>query len=97
MVVHDFYIVRVRFGPTETDSILTVNSDAKLTFAFALQRFQSIPRRNPQIVEARGIVEHPKLPQGHALQVCWQATTSPRKPQLFTFVVGETLDHAGEA
>jgi len=51
MVVHDFDIVRVRFVPDKTDSELVVNPNAVLSFAIALERFQTIPGWNSQLVE----------------------------------------------
>jgi hypothetical protein len=44
--------------PDEANPPLIVDPDTVLTFAIALQRFKTIGRRYPEIIQGSGIVEH---------------------------------------
>lgn len=49
VVVHDLYLLWSQFSPVETDAILAVDTDTKLPFAIAGQRFELIAGRYAQI------------------------------------------------
>src|SRR6266568_4413948 len=49
VIIRDFDVVRTVHFPDKTDTVLVVDSDAVLTFAFAFERLKSIPRRYAQI------------------------------------------------
>jgi hypothetical protein len=51
MVVHDFYLRWTLAGPPEADPVSLVDPDAVLTFPLAHQRFESIPRGNPKLIQ----------------------------------------------
>ena len=40
MIVHDFDVVRLVFGPDEADSVLVVDPNAVLAFAVAFRKIQ---------------------------------------------------------
>jgi hypothetical protein len=50
MIVDKLDFKRVSVVPAETDTKLVVYADAVLTLAVAVQRFQAITRRGPQIL-----------------------------------------------
>jgi len=50
MIVHDLDVFSPCVRPTEAEAELIVNADAMLARTVPFQRFQPIPRRNPQIV-----------------------------------------------
>ena len=51
MIIYNFHLLRSVVVPDEADSPLIIDSDRVLTFAIAVQRFQMIPGRNPQILK----------------------------------------------
>ena len=62
MIVGDFDLVALAIVPHEADAPLVVDPDAVLTRPLPLQGFQAIRRRNAQVVESLGRVEHSQLP-----------------------------------
>jgi hypothetical protein len=51
VIVGYFYVVGVAPVPTEADTVLIVYADAVLARATALQRFETVARRNSKFVE----------------------------------------------
>jgi hypothetical protein len=49
VAVHDLYLVWPQLSPQETDTVLTVDTNAELPFAVAGQRFKLIAGRHMQI------------------------------------------------
>ena len=58
MVIRDLNIERVTVAPFETDSPLVINSDAVLPCTVAAQLLESVCRRDSQVIEVDGIIEH---------------------------------------
>jgi hypothetical protein len=58
MAICYFNVERVTAAPFETDSPLVINSDAMLSSSIAAQLFKSIRRRDSQIIEIDGVVDH---------------------------------------
>jgi hypothetical protein len=54
MVVYDLYVKRVSVPPDETHSVLIVDSNAVLSCAFAVQRFQPISGWHLQVIQRHG-------------------------------------------
>ena len=52
MVVDDFHGLWAGVGPLETNPILLVDPDTVLAASVALQCFEPVPGRNPQIFES---------------------------------------------
>jgi hypothetical protein len=61
MVIHDFDVLGSAACPPKADSPLVVDPDAVLALAVAPQGFQSIARRDPQVIEATGDLELAKF------------------------------------
>jgi hypothetical protein len=51
VVIDDFHIYRTLIGPTETNSVSIIYSDAVLPLAISSQNFQPVPRWRAQEVE----------------------------------------------
>ena len=53
MVVNDFEFVRVAVLPDEADAPLVVDADAVPARQAALQGFEAVARRHPQVIQDR--------------------------------------------
>ncbi len=51
MIIDNFYIMRITVAPTETDTILIIDSNTVLAFPFPMKLFKSITRWNTKIVQ----------------------------------------------
>jgi hypothetical protein len=79
--------------PNETNPPLAVDPDAVLPFAIPFQGFQAIARRNAQIFENTGLVQHAQLAQCARLNVRRQLAASPAGPNKSGLAAGEGSDH----
>jgi hypothetical protein len=61
VIVHDFDLVGSVFLQDEADAVLVIDPDAVLAGSIVRQAFQSIGRRNPQVVEVSGSFQHIQL------------------------------------
>lgn len=77
MVINNFHIFRASLGPTEANPELLVNSNAVLTLAVTMQRFQHIPGRHFKIIQLACNLELPNLPQGNSLKVDEASDAAP--------------------
>jgi hypothetical protein len=68
MVIGDLDIEGVAIDPPEADSPLVVYMDAILTCPITLQRFQSIPERNPQICQVYRVFKKAQLAPRNFMQ-----------------------------
>ena len=57
MVVKDLNLRWPDVSPGEADSVLVVDPDAELSFPVPFQRFQSVCRRNPEILQRAGRIQ----------------------------------------
>jgi hypothetical protein len=73
---------------------LIVDPDAVLAFAVAFQYFESIARRNTQVVDRLGTIEHAQLATRDRLNIGGQAPRSEASPDAFGFLVDEIPDHS---
>jgi hypothetical protein len=94
VVVHDLDVVGVAASPSEADPPLVVDPDGVLTLPITAESFQPVPRRNPQIIQARRGVQHPELPQGHPLHVPTEASGRVSREQPLGVPITEALDHS---
>ena len=58
VVVDDGDVVCVTFVPRETEAPLVVDADTELPLSVAMELFEAIAGRNPEIVDIRGVIEH---------------------------------------
>jgi hypothetical protein len=69
VVVHDLDLVGIPISPHKADPPLVVDSNTVLTTPVTTQRFQPIRRRYPQVIEARGGIQHDELAQCRTMEV----------------------------
>jgi len=67
--VRDFHIMCVAVLPQKTCAPLVVDPDAPLPFVVSRQLFQSVPRRNAQIIDYLRCVDRLELAPGHVLHM----------------------------
>jgi hypothetical protein len=68
VIIHDFYVVGIAAAPNKADAPLLVDADAVLALSIALQRFQVITWRRPQIPQFDGDIQLPQLSLGHPFE-----------------------------
>lgn len=61
MVIDNFNMIGVSLIPDETDSPLIIYTDAVASLSVAPERFKMIRRRDAQIIQRSGIIDHPQL------------------------------------
>jgi hypothetical protein len=72
MVIYDLCPFDAAVRPNEIDAVFVIDADGVLAFAVALERFQPVARRNPEIVQFSCDVELLEFAQGYLLDVGWQ-------------------------
>ena len=92
MVVDDLDLEGVAAAPDEADAPLAIDSDAVLSRPISLQLLESIGRRDPQVFDSLGSVEHPQLPEGDPLNVRPEALHALALEEAFSISVREALD-----
>jgi hypothetical protein len=93
VVVNDRDVGRSCWCPTEADPPLVVHPDAVLTGSVATELFQPIPRRDPEIHEGLGCIQHHEFAQRHSLELGVELANSLAPPDPFRVCVGERLQH----
>lgn len=71
MVIGNLNVERIAAMPLETDSPLVIDSYTVLPCAVTAEFFESIRRRDTQIVEIDGIVDHSQFAKSHLLNIRW--------------------------
>src|SRR5271163_649349 len=61
VIIRDLHVVSVSVAPHETNTPLVVDADTVLPRAVTLQRMKSVTRRNSQIHQTFGRMQHQKL------------------------------------
>jgi len=93
VVIRDFYFVRPVSLPEEANPILSVDSDAVLSGAVALQGLKPVPGGDAQIDQAHGCLDLVEL----ALRHCGDsrpASAGARLKELLRCRVLEALNHS---
>ena len=93
MVVHYLDLVGVSFAPDKADAPLLVDSDAVLPASITRKGFQSIPWRNPQIVDGCGIVQNHQFPLSPALNILRELADAAPLGDGLGISVAVGLDH----
>jgi len=73
MVIEDFNIKSVPMLPSKADAPPIVDADAVLSPAPPFESLKSVGRWDSQIPESLGLVQHPELPKGDALEIGGEA------------------------
>jgi len=68
VVIDNLDVARVSLGPPEADPPLVVDADAVLSASISTEFLQTVPRRNPQIIEQLGGIQDHEFPHGNPLE-----------------------------
>ena len=68
MVVDDLDVFGSGGGPTEADTVLVVDPDAVLALPVTPERFQTIPRRHPQVIKLTSDLKLPEFAARHLFE-----------------------------
>jgi hypothetical protein len=93
VVIDNFNLTRFPLVPDEADPPLPVDADAVPTAAIAFERFETVGRRRPQIIQNFGAMELQQFAEGGALDVPGQPARSLAFPDLLRLLAAETMDH----
>ena len=94
MIIRDFDLHgTLVVGPPEANSVLDVDADAPLVVTVALEFFQAVAGRHPQIVKDFGRVENEELAQCRTLRVLIKSPRAFTSPDPFGVLVAERPQH----
>ena len=68
MRVNDFNIIGTCAGPTKAEPELVIDPNTVQTGPIAFQRFESVTRRNPQVIKTGRDLKLSQLPKGYSLK-----------------------------
>ncbi len=71
MVIDDLYVEDIALVPDKTDPPLVINADAVLTDTLPVKRFEVVGRRDAEVIQASGIIEHTQFASSHLLDISW--------------------------
>ena len=94
MVIDDLNIGEVIAVGREANAVLIVDPNAVLPLTVALELFQTIPRRNSQILHTSCIVNQDQLSQRDSLNGLRQLPGKGLMVNLLRFCVSKALYHA---
>jgi hypothetical protein len=93
VVVDDFNVERITRAPAETNTPLLIHANTVLSRTVTLELFESVSRRDSEIAEDGGRIQHPEFPKGHALDVRPELSDGLAPKETLCVVVPEALDH----
>lgn len=92
MVVDNLNVESVASIKPEANAKLVIDADAVLSRPVAGQGFQSVIRRNPQILKVGSAIQHRKFPKRHQFNIC--ESWNPRLvEQRFRVLAAKRSDH----
>jgi hypothetical protein len=97
VVVHDLHARCGDIAPLEANPPLIVDTDAVLSMPVTVQRFQTIARRNTQIVELFGGVNNEKLAPRSTLNLIRYSLDDVARKHRCRVLVSEAFDHGDKA
>ena len=92
MVVDDLDLPRCPVVPGEANAPLVVDADGVLPSPFASQGLQAVARRNTQVIELAGCIDHQELRSRPLLNRHWQATDNLSRKDRRSLLVCKTVD-----
>jgi len=93
MIICNLNTIGTSVNPDKAHPPLIIDPNAVLSLTVALEGFQTIGRRNAQVRQVSGIIEHSQLASGDFLDIAWYAARYLTFPYLFSLPVAESLDH----
>jgi hypothetical protein len=95
VIVNDLDIPGISLIKPEAQTPLVVDAYAELTSAVALEKLQPVVRRDPQVFQTGGSVEHLQLALDHAFEV-GPTCNAPTPKKLGRVFASECFDHGSE-
>lgn len=92
MVIHDLNVICIASSPPKADPPLIVYTDTVLTLAIARKLFKTIRRRDPEVTEGPGSIQHQQFLERGPPNCAEPAGVTPLE-DLFRLSAAETLDH----
>jgi len=92
MVVDDFNLKDTAIIPAETNSPLVIHSNAVLPFPVTLESFEPICRRNSEIIQTFGSIQHRELAKGDRDDRI-EPTRLPPFPKVASLFAPEAINH----
>jgi hypothetical protein len=92
MVVDDFNLKDMAIIPAETNSPLVIHSNAVLPFPVTLESFEPICRRNSEIIQTFGSIQHRELAKGDRDDRIEPTRLSPL-PKVASLFAPEAINH----
>jgi hypothetical protein len=71
MIVHDFHVIEIAVPLSKAYAVLIVDANAVLPLPISVQRFKSVCRGYPQIVQVFRTVNHDEFSQCYPLDSRW--------------------------
>ena len=96
MVIANFHLDGIVLRPTKADPPLIIDADRMLSRAITPQGFQSVARRNPQVVQTCCAIQQSQFVQGALLDGRGQPTGTLLQPDSLRLPLGETPNHRGK-
>lgn len=93
MIVDDLDVKAISGTPEKADPPLIIDADAVLPGAFALQGFETVPGRNPEVFKGFGGVQHDELSKSSSLEFRRKAPGASPLEETFRVPVMKTPDH----
>ena len=94
MVIDDFDFIGPIRLPAEADTPLVIDTDGVLALPVALEGFQTVSRRDGEVVYFCNGMDLGELAQGDTLDVRWECPSFPFLKELGCYAAGEGTDHA---
>jgi hypothetical protein len=74
MVVYDIHVIGIALFPAKADAPTIIDPDAVLPLPISFQSLQAVRRRDTQVLQRLGSIEHSQLPQRNTMDVRPEST-----------------------
>ena len=71
MVIDDLHVEGIALVPDKADPTLVINADAVLADTMSVKRFEAVGRRDAEVIQGSGIIEHTHFAPSHLLDIPW--------------------------
>lgn len=93
MIIRDLDIMSIVVEPLKANAPLVIDANTVLTGSVSRQFLPTIRRRNAQVIERSGVVQHAELSQSDLLNTARQLTRMLAGEDLLSLFVFEALYH----
>ncbi len=69
VVIDDLHVEGIALVPDKTDPPLVINANAVLTGTLPVKRFEAVGRRDAEVIQDSGIIEHTQFAPSHLLDI----------------------------